>query len=119
VDRARSTGLAATVTVAGTSRPLPADVDHAAYRIVQEALTNVTRHAGRAAASIHLGYQPHALTVQVDDDGPGPPQQPAATGFGLIGMRERVTSLGGRMRAGPRTDGGFTVWAELPLRAAP
>jgi signal transduction histidine kinase len=118
VDRARATGLPATVTVTGTPRALPPDIDHTAYRIVQEALTNVTRHAGPAAASIHVGYQPHALTVRVDDDGAGPPQQPATAGFGLIGMRERVTSLGGLMHAEPRTGGGFTVWAELPLRAA-
>jgi signal transduction histidine kinase len=118
VDRARSVGLPATVTVTGTPGQLPADVDHAAYRIVQEALTNITRHAGRAAASIRLDYRSHALTVQIDDDGNGPPKQPASGGFGLTGMRERVTSLGGRMRTGPGTGGGFTVWAELPLRTA-
>jgi signal transduction histidine kinase len=118
IARARSAGLPATVTVTGTARPLPADIGQAAYRIVQEALTNITRHAGQAAASVHLCYQPDALTVQVDDDGPGPAQQPGVPGLGLIGMRERVSALGGRLHAGPRPHGGFRVWAELPLRGS-
>jgi signal transduction histidine kinase len=114
--RARATGLAATVTVTGDARLLPSDVDQTAYRIVQEALTNVSRHAGQASASVRICYRPGALTVQVDDDGTGTPQQPAVPGLGLIGMRERVSSLGGRLQAGPRGHGGFRVWAELPLR---
>jgi signal transduction histidine kinase len=116
--RTRSAGLPASMTVTGTPRPLPPDVGQAAYRIVQEALTNITRHAGQASASVHLRYGPDALTVQVDDDGTGTPQQPAVPGLGLIGMRERVTSLGGRLQAGPRRNGGFRIWAELPLRAS-
>jgi len=116
--RARTAGLAATVTMTGDARPLPSEVDQAAYRIVQEALTNVARHAGQASATVRLCYRPDALTVQVDDDGTGTPQHAAVPGLGLIGMRERVTSLGGRMEAGPQRDGGFRVWAELPLRAA-
>lgn len=116
--RTRAAGLAITVTMTGDARPLPSGVDQAAYRIVQEALTNVTRHAGQASATVRLCYRPDALTVQVDDDGTGTPQQAAVPGLGLIGMRERVSSLGGRMEAGPQRDGGFRVWAELPLRAA-
>ena len=119
MGRTRSAGLPASVTVTGTPRPLPRDVDQAAYRIVQEALTNVTRHAGQACATVHLCYGPDALTVQVDDDGTAAPQPAVAgPGLGLIGMRERVSSLGGLLQAGPRRDGGFRVWAELPLRAS-
>jgi signal transduction histidine kinase len=118
VARARAAGLPVTVTVTGQERPLPPDVDQAAYRIVQEALTNVGRHAGKARASVHLGYAPGALTVQVDDDGEGTDARPAGPRLGLIGMRERVSALGGRLHAGPRARGGFRVRAELPLRPA-
>jgi signal transduction histidine kinase len=117
VARARSAGLPVTVTVTGTQRELTQDVEQAAYRIVQEALTNVSRHAGRACASVHLHYAQDALTVQVNDDGKGSGTKSAGTGLGLIGMRERVSALGGRLHAGPREDGGFQVRAELPARA--
>jgi signal transduction histidine kinase len=123
VARARAAGLPVTVTVTGEERPLPADVDQAAYRIVQEALTNVSRHAGLAggddqvSASVRLHYTPGALTVQVDDDGNGNGTRPAASGLGLIGMRERVSALGGHLQAGPQDGGGFRVRAELPARA--
>jgi signal transduction histidine kinase len=103
-------------------------VDQAAYRIVQEALTNVTRHAGQACTTVHLQYGPGLLTVQVEDDGAGSGAgsgggdalwpQPPTSGMGLIGMRERVSALGGRLDAGPRAGGGFRVRAELPARAA-
>ncbi|MDH2425326.1 histidine kinase [Sphaerisporangium sp. TRM90804] len=116
VDRARSAGLPATVTITGEPRPLPAAVDGAAYRIVQEALTNITRHAGRASASVRIGYAPGELIVQVDDDGDAGPDACAVPGIGLTGMRERVTALGGRLRAAPRPGGGFTVRAELPVK---
>jgi len=109
------------VTVTGTQRPLPPEADQAAYRIVQEALTNVSRHAGRAYARVHLHYSPDALSVHVDDDGSGTGTgtgpRSAGPGLGLIGMRERVTALGGRLQAGPRDGGGFQVYAELPARA--
>jgi len=117
VARARSAGLPVSVTVTGTQRPLPADVDQAAYRIVQEALTNVSRHAGQACASVHLHYAPDALTVEVSDDGTGVSPVPAGPGLGLVGMRERVSALGGRLDAGPRESGGFQVRAELPAAA--
>ena len=133
VARARTAGLPVTVTVTGAERPLPPDVDQAAYRIVQEALTNVSRHAGQAgggdqvSASVRLRYTPDTLTVQVDDDGKGDGARPAGArpagarpagpGLGLIGMRERVSALGGRLHAGPRDGGGFQVRAELPVRA--
>lgn len=119
VDRARSAGLPATVAFSGERRALPAAVDHAAYRIVQEALTNVARHAGQASASVHIRFAPGELVVQVDDDGGTGQGSPPAPGVGLTGMRERVTALGGRLRAAPRADGGFTVRAELPVKDVP
>ncbi|MFA1541865.1 sensor histidine kinase [Actinomadura monticuli] len=115
VERARSTGLPATVTVSGMRRDLPAEVDRAAYRIVQEALTNVSRHSGGAAAAVRVDYADAELVVQVDDDGKADPDAPPVPGTGLLGMRERVAALGGRLRAEPRAEGGFTVRAELPL----
>jgi signal transduction histidine kinase len=117
VERARSSGLPTTYTVSGDRRPLPPEVDKAAYRVVQEALTNVTRHAGRASASVQITYGAGALTVRVDDDGAGSRRQPVP-GYGLVGMRERVTALGGSLRAEPGASRGFTVLAELPLNGA-
>ncbi|SFO84967.1 MULTISPECIES: sensor histidine kinase [Actinomadura] len=115
VERARSTGLPVTVTVTGTPRELPPEVDRAAYRIVQEALTNVSRHAGGAAAEVVIDYRQEDLVVRVDDHGEADPDAPPVPGTGLLGMRERVTALGGRLRAEPRPESGFTVRAELPL----
>ncbi|MBE1536398.1 sensor histidine kinase [Actinomadura algeriensis] len=119
VERARSAGLAATVTVSGDRPELPPEVDRAAYRIVQEALTNVSRHAGGAAADVRIAYADGELVVQVDDDGKADPDAPPVPGTGLLGMRERVAALGGRLRAEPRPGGGFTVRAELPLGGRP
>jgi signal transduction histidine kinase len=141
VARAQAAGQTVTVTVTGTERRLRPDVDQAAYRIVQEALTNVSRHAGPACALVLLRYGPDTLTVQVDNDAPGAAggadapggadtaddgaepagsegdAEPApARGLGLIGMRERVAALGGRLDAGPREQGGFRVRAELPAQ---
>jgi signal transduction histidine kinase len=119
VARAQAAGLPVTVTVTGAQRALPPEVDQAAYRIVQEALTNVSRHAGPACASVRLYYSPDGLSIQVDDDGTGTGtgSWPPSHGLGLIGMRERVTALGGRLHAGPRDGGGFQVRAEFPARA--
>jgi signal transduction histidine kinase len=124
VTRAAGSGLPVTVTVTGAERPLPPELDQAAYRIVQEALTNVGRHAGPARASVHLHYAPGTFSVQVEDDGAGTSisggagQRLTGTGLGLIGMRERVTALGGHLHAGPRDGGGFQVRAEFPARAS-
>src|SRR5215475_12772395 len=121
VARARAAGLPVIVTVTGARRRLPPEVDQAAYRIVQEALTNVSRHAGHACASVHLHYTPENLSIQVDDDGKGTGTstgaQPSGAGLGLVGMRERVSALGGQLQAGPQDGGGFRVRAELPARA--
>jgi signal transduction histidine kinase len=121
VARARAAGQPVTVTVSGSVRPLPAGVDQAAYRIVQEALTNVSRHAGHACACVRLAYGTGTLTVQVDDEGNGLGHANLHTqgpGLGLIGMRERVSALGGRLQAGPRTGGGFQVRVEIPVPVA-
>ncbi len=121
VARARAAGLPVTVNVTGEQRPLPPEADQAAYRIVQEALTNVSRHAGHARASVHLHYTQESLSVQIVDDGKGTVtsagSRPSGPGLGLVGMRERVAALGGLLQAGPRDDGGFQVPAELPARA--
>jgi signal transduction histidine kinase len=115
VQRARMAGLDATLTIEGQRHDVPAAVDRTAYRIVQESLTNVARHAAAASASVRIGYRPDALAIRVDDDGQATPATVATPGVGLLGMRERVTALGGRLRAEPRDDGGFTVQAELPV----
>ncbi|MDK0520613.1 sensor histidine kinase [Streptomyces sp. ML-6] len=118
------TGLAVSVAVEGEARPLPPGADLTAYRIVQEALTNVTKHSGGTSASVRLCYARRLLTLTVSDDGhaPPPPPPPAGTegpastsGYGLIGMRERALSAGGRLAAGHRPGGGFEVTTELPL----
>src|SRR5262249_11466712 len=122
VARARAAGLTITVTVTGSARPLPPEVDQAAYRIVQEALTNVSRHAGDACASVQLDYRPESLAIQSDNARNGavasPSSRPSGPGLGLVGMRERVAALGGGLQAGPQADGGFQVRAELPAQAA-
>lgn len=109
-------GLDVRVTTEGQPRPLPAAVDGAAYRIVQESLTNVTRHAGASAAVVSIDYGRRELTVQIDDDGRGVPAGVVADGgSGIAGMRERAAATGGELRAGPRPEGGFRVRARLPL----
>ena len=116
VAGAGATGLEVTTRVEGLPRFLPAGTDLAAFRIVQESLTNVTRHAGPASATVLVRYGPDDLTVRVDDDGRGPV---AATGpgngNGIRGMRERVAALGGELTTGPRPGGGFRVQARLPI----
>jgi signal transduction histidine kinase len=95
---------------------LPAGVDLAGYRIVQEALTNVVRHAGATTATVRLDYRPGELGVQVDDDGRGNADGATANGGnGIAGMRERADALGGRLSAGAGPAGGFRVSATLPI----
>ena len=118
VERARTTGLDATLTIEGQRHDVPAAVDRTAYRIVQESLTNIARHAAAATASVRIDYRPDALAIRVDDDGKATPDTAPVPGVGLLGMRERVTALGGRLRAEPRSEGGFTVQAELPVDRA-
>src|SRR5690606_1644404 len=112
-------GLPVRTSVAGTARPLPPEVDRAAYRIVREALTNVRRHAGAgAAATVVVEYRPEELVVRVDDDGGGTAAASAPEGTGIGGMRERAQALGGSLTAGPRPDRGFRVEARLPAPPA-
>ncbi|WP_051366412.1 sensor histidine kinase [Hamadaea tsunoensis] len=113
VAGARRGGLPVQLTVHGAARTLPAAVDQAAYRIIQEALTNTARHAGPAAASVELHYEDHQLGVRVQDTGSA--ADPVVPGVGLSGMRERVTALGGSLATGPMSGGGFAVHAVLPL----
>jgi signal transduction histidine kinase len=111
-------GLPTTVTIHGEPRPLSPTVDLAAYRIVQESLTNALRYAGPATATVTLSYDHDHLDLEVVDDGrTGRTGAPEAAGHGLAGMRERATAAGGTMQAGPRPDGGFRVHARLPFAA--
>ncbi len=118
VSRAAAAGVEVSLQVRGDRRPLPASVDLAAFRIVQESLTNVVRHAGATAASVHLAYGDAELEVQIDDDGQGAtPRSGAGAGSGIAGMRERAAAVGGVFDAGPRPSGGFRVMARLPISA--
>ncbi|MEV5929335.1 sensor histidine kinase [Streptomyces cellulosae] len=118
VERFRGTGMETTLTITGQPHSVPAAVSRTAYRIVQESLTNVSRHAAATTASVLIDYRPDALAVRVDDDGKATVQSPPTPGHGLIGMRERVAALGGRLCTEPRKAGGFTVQAELPTIGA-
>jgi signal transduction histidine kinase len=119
LDQARAAGLEVSYTLTGTPRELPEGAELAAYRVVQESLTNTRKHAGLAAtAAVTLRYQPDGLTVEVTDDGIAPvSDQPG--GHGLAGMRERIAMYGGTVQAGPRPGGGFGVTAHLPCPAWP
>jgi signal transduction histidine kinase len=105
-------GISVQLLTDGSPRPLAAGVDIAAYRIVQEALTNVIRHSGGKTATIRLRYEEEALTISVDDDGTG--VRLPRKGNGMTGMTERAHALGGTLEAGPRPGGGFRVLARLP-----
>jgi signal transduction histidine kinase len=114
----RFTGSGLDVTVTGTAGPLPGPADLAAYRVVQEGLTNVLRHSGARAARVVLERHQDTAVIRVRDDGPARSDgSGGAGGYGLIGQRERVTALGGSLSAGTRPDGGFELRAVLPLRA--
>jgi signal transduction histidine kinase len=114
-------GLAVKLRVEGRPAPLPTGLDLSAYRIVQEALTNVVKHAGPARAQVTIRYRDHEVAVEVTDDGRGVGAVAGdgrrGTGHGLIGMRERVQAFGGDLEIGPRPGGGFRVAARLPLAA--
>ncbi len=109
----RSSGVDVHVDVAGRPRPLSAAVDSAAYRIVQESLTNVVRHAQADTVTVSVRYTPDGVSLRVSDDGQGAAADWAA-GHGIAGMRDRAAALGGELRAGPDPEGGFTVEAWLP-----
>jgi signal transduction histidine kinase len=115
----RASGLDVDLAETGRVRPLPPTVDLAAYRIVQEALTNVLKHAGPARAVVRVDYGEDAVTVEVTNDGAGGSKPRSLDGHGLIGMRERAGLVGGDLQAGPAPDGGWRVHARLPLLPVP
>jgi signal transduction histidine kinase len=118
VEQSSASGVATSLVVDGQRRELPPGIELAAYRIVQEALTNVRKHAGRTvAATVHIRFEPSALVVEVTDDGRGAATSLAGSGsgHGLIGMRERVEIYGGELSSGPRHGGGYAVRAVLPI----
>ncbi|HEX4306124.1 MAG TPA: histidine kinase [Solirubrobacterales bacterium] len=110
-------GITVEVETEGTHRPLPAAVELAAYRIVQEALTNVARHARARRATVRLRFETGELRIEIADDGEAAPSPPGSStdGSGIVGMRERAAALGGELDAGPRPGGGFAVTARLPV----
>jgi signal transduction histidine kinase len=114
VDTTRAAGLPVEVVVTGDPVALPAIVDHAAYRIVQESLTNVLRHALPARATVRVTYRPGEIALSITDDGQPRPAAPGPR-HGIAGMRERAEAIGGELRAGPRPAGGFVVLARLPI----
>jgi len=117
VETARAAGTPVTLTLEGNVATLPPGVDLCAYRILQEALTNVRRHAPGAAVEVQLEYAPDAVRLRVRDHGPGA-ASPDLDGHGLLGMRERAIMVGGTLSAGPADGGGFAVEAELPVKGA-
>jgi signal transduction histidine kinase len=115
LEQLREAGLPVDLRTEGDPVPLPAGIDLAAYRIVQEALTNALKHAGPAHAAVAVRYAADALELEVTDDGRGAVAAGNGRGHGLIGMRERAALYGGTVEAGPAEHGGFTVRARLPL----
>jgi len=120
VAQVKEVGLSVWIHVEGEREPLPPGVDLSAYRIVQEALTNVIKHAGSSTASVTVRYRTGSVALEITDDGPGAPHAGAqagtfSAGHGIIGMRERVAVFGGQFSAGPLPEGGFRVSACLPI----
>jgi signal transduction histidine kinase len=118
VQRTRAAGLQVELSVDGDPRPLPAGVDQAAFRVVQESLTNALRHSGAGHVEVHIGYQPTAIDIRVRDDGDGAlprrRREDVGNGHGQVGMRRRVDLLGGVFDARQTTDG-FEVVARIPV----
>ena len=119
IENLRAAGLAVEFATEGTPRELAAGIDLSAYRIVQEALTNVVKHAGPATVSVRVRYEAQQLELLVEDDGGNPVPAPAPGGHGLIGMRERAAIYGGTLQAAARPGSGFTVRARFPLEPEP
>jgi signal transduction histidine kinase len=113
-----SAGLRVSREVTGQARPLPEAVELTAYRVIQESLTNTRKHADCDTAVVRLGYAPGALRLSVENGGKAVTAQHGSDGHGIVGMRERVAALGGQLSAGPVPEGGYRVFAELPLRTA-
>jgi signal transduction histidine kinase len=121
IERVRASGLQVNVDIRRTPRAVSPGLDLAAYRIIQEALTNVVKHARASWADVRVDCTDTALELAVADDGCASPADatPPADGHGLVGMRERVQLYGGEFRAAPRREGGFELWARLPLEEVP
>jgi signal transduction histidine kinase len=120
VERARDAGLEVELRVEGEPRALPPGIDLSAYRIVQEALTNAVKHAGRCHAAVSVRWRPGAVELEITNDGAsGSSDLRRSAGRGLIGMRERAALVGGELEVGPTEDGTFRVWSRLPLEARP
>ncbi|MFI8233638.1 histidine kinase [Streptomyces sp. NPDC085900] len=116
VENTRAAGLSVTTRIVGERRPLPSGVELSAYRIVQEALSNVLRHAPGATASVEIAYVPYGLRVEVlNSPSSRPVSESPGAGHGLLGMRERAGMLGGHLLAGPRPGGGYQISAFLPV----
>lgn len=122
-ERTAGAGVRVHVTWQGEQRPLPPEIELSAFRIIQESVTNVVRHSGARTCRVAVGYEPTGVRIEVVDDGddglgrPGRPRFAAGaggSGFGMLGMRERVTLLSGQFSAGQRPEGGFRVTASLP-----
>lgn len=114
VGRVRDAGLPVELAVTGRSRPLPPGLELAAYRVVQEALTNTVKHASGASAAVTVEYGPRRLRVEVTDAG-GRPGTGSGSGRGLIGLRERLAVYDGTLSTGARPEGGYRVEALIPL----
>jgi signal transduction histidine kinase len=119
VEQVREAGLRVDLRVEGEPAQLPAGVDLSAYRIVQEALTNTLKHAGRAEAEVIVRYEAAAVELEILDNGVGPDTRANGSGHGLVGMGERVALYGGLLEAGSRNGHGFAVRARLPLAPEP
>lgn len=115
IEHCEQAGLAVDVTVEGEPVELAASLELAAYRIVQESLTNALKHAGPARATVTIGYGADELQVEVRDDGRGAAALNSGAGQGLVGMRERVEAFGGSLEAGPQRGGGYRVSAVVPI----
>jgi signal transduction histidine kinase len=116
IAQLRDAGLPVNLAIEGDPRPLPVGIELSAHRIVQEALTNVVKHANGAEATVRVRYGPDELELEISDCGGRPMDASLSGGHGLVGMRERVALYGGRFSAGPTDGDGFTVHATLPLR---
>jgi signal transduction histidine kinase len=120
VSRSSEAGLQVHTEVSGDLKGLPASVDLAAFRIIQEALTNIIRHSGQTTSSVYVTCNEQELTLRIDNEvGKEGPRDGIGLGQGILGMQERASALGGVIEAGPRPDGGFRVFARLPLDGRP
>ncbi|MGW0518665.1 sensor histidine kinase [Crossiella sp. NPDC003009] len=119
VDSATTAGLTVTVRTEGEPAALPAVADATAYRVAQESLSNIRRHANARTVKITLSYRPDELVLAIRDDGQGPADSAADGGWGIMGMRERLALLGGALHTSTPSGGGFLVEAHIPLRARP